>query len=111
MAEISDDFMGEMLGRSRAYTLVVLKDGPNRHDPAVQPALWEHGRRNFSLRADGILPIACRVADDSSWAGIGIFAAPPEEVARLMEEDPAVQAEVLVYEIHPVTGFPGDALP
>ena len=55
--------------------------------------------------------MVCRVADDSAWAGIGIFDAPADEVARLMEDDPAVQAGILVYEIHPVAGFPGDGLP
>ncbi|HTJ75380.1 MAG TPA: hypothetical protein VL337_08440 [Acidimicrobiales bacterium] len=111
MAEISDDFMRDMLARSKGYSLVVLRDGPNRHAPGVQPALWEHGRRNFALRADGLLPVVCRVADDSGWAGVGIFDAPAAEVARLMDDDPAVREGVLVYEVHPVLGFPGDALP
>ena len=111
MADISDDFMRDMLGRSKGYSLVLLRDGPNRHADGVQPTLWEHGRRNFALRADGLLSVVCRVADDSGWAGIGIFDAPAEEVARLMDDDPAVRDGVLIYEIHPVSGFPGDGLP
>jgi hypothetical protein len=28
-----------------------------------------------------------------------------------MDEDPAVKAGLLTYEVHPVRGFPGDSLP
>ena len=42
---------------------------------------------------------------------IGIFNAPVEEVKKIMDEDPAVQAGVLIYETHACRGFPGDSLP
>lgn len=58
-----------------------------------------------------MLAIVCPVADDSEWAGIVIFDAPPGETARIMDGDPAVTAGVLAYEVHPVRGFPGDRLP
>jgi hypothetical protein len=51
------------------------------------------------------------LADDSEWAGIGIFDATHEDTARIMADDPAVHAGVLSYEVHPVRGFPGDGLP
>jgi hypothetical protein len=73
--------------------------------------VWEHGRRNFALRADGRLAIVCPVTDDSEWCGIGIFDASVDEVARLMEEDPGVEAGVFSYEVHPIRSFPGDSLP
>jgi hypothetical protein len=111
VADISDEFMRDMLGRSKGYSLVLLRDGPNRHAEGVQPMPWEHGRRNFALRADNLLSVVCRVDDGSQWAGVGIFDAPVEEVARLMDDDPAVRAGVLAYEVHPVLGFPGDGLP
>lgn len=112
MAEISDDFMRRMLGQSRAYTAVLLRNGPNRDEsPESAAALWEHGRRNFSLRADGLLAVVCPITDDSEWAGIGIFDASPSDVAEIMDGDPAVKAGVLTYQLHPVRGFPGDSLP
>jgi len=109
--EISDDFMREMLSRSRAYTLVLLKAGPNRAADGVDATIWEHGRRNFALRADGVLAIVCPVTDDSEWRGIGIFDGTVEEIAALMDDDPGVQTGVFEYEVHPVRSFPGDCLP
>jgi hypothetical protein len=51
------------------------------------------------------------VTDGSEVAGIGIFAAETDKVRIIMDDDPAVKARVLTYEIHPVRGFPGSALP
>jgi hypothetical protein len=73
--------------------------------------VWEHGRRNFELREEGRLAIVCPVTDDSALAGIGIFTGTPEEVAGLMDDDPAVKAGLFTHEVHPVRGFPGDGLP
>jgi hypothetical protein len=110
VAEITDEFMREMLTRSRAYTAMILKAGPSYGGEGSDAIIWEHGRRNFSLRADGRLSIVCPIPDDSEVCGIGIFDAEPDEVRRLMDDDPAVRAGVFVYEVHPCRSFPGDAL-
>ena len=107
---ISDEYMQEMLRESTSYCLVLLRTGPNYNDDA-RPTIIEHGRRNMALREERVLSIVCRVADDSHWAGIGIFDVPVDEVVRIMDEDPAVQAGIFTYEVHPVLSFPGDALP
>jgi hypothetical protein len=111
MPEISDDDMRRMLQTARAYTLVLLKAGPKRTSEEAGPIVWEHARRNFSLRADGRLAIVCPVNDDSEWSGIGIFDAGVDEVVEIMDGDPGVQAGVFTYEVHPVRSFPGDRLP
>jgi len=111
MATITDEFMREMVTRSRSYTVVLLKATPKRHEPGADAIVWEHGRRNFALRAEGVLPIVCPIVDDSGWSGVGLFDAPPDEVARIMDGDPGVQAGVFTYEVHPVRGFPGSSLP
>jgi hypothetical protein len=72
--------------------------------------IWEHGRRNFSLRADGLLSIVCPVTDDTELCGVAIFNTSVERARQLMDEDPGVQAGVFSYEVHPVRGFPGDTL-
>jgi uncharacterized protein YciI len=110
-ARISDDYIRETLTKSKAYTAVLLKAGPNRNSDGVDATIWEHARRNFALRADGVLAIVCPVTDDSEWRGIGVFNASPEEVAALMDDDPGVQTGVFEYEVHPVRSFPGDRLP
>jgi hypothetical protein len=111
MPPLTDDFMRSMLATSRTYSILILKAGPNRQTPGMEQIVWEHARRNFQLRADGLLSIVCPVRDDSEVAGIGIFNAGVEETRALMEEDPGVRAGVFVYEVHPCRSFPGDSLP
>lgn len=110
MVEITDEYMREMMAKTRKYCIVILKVGPHKHDEGVEKIIWEHGRRNFSLRAEGVLPIVCPIGG-SEVSGIYIFDAPVEEVRKIMDEDPGVQAGVFVYEIHPCRGFPGASLP
>jgi nicotinamide riboside kinase len=108
---ITDKFMQQMLARSKDYSIVILKAGPHWNDEGARKIAWEHGRRNFALRADGLLPIVCRVTDDSDVAGVGIFNAGVEETKKIMDQDPGVKAGVFIYEIHPCSSFPGDSLP
>lgn len=111
MAEITDEMMRSAMATVRAYTVVLLKQGPNYGMDGAEKIIWEHGRRNFSLRADGLLSIVCPVADDTPLCGLGIFGGDPETVRELMDGDPGVRAGVFTYEVHPVRSFPGDALP
>jgi hypothetical protein len=111
MATITDEFMRQMLTKTRNYSIVILKAGPHKNDEGVEKIIWEHGRRNFALRADGVLPIVCPVSDGSDVSGIGIFNAPIEEVKKIMDEDPGVKAGIFVYEIHACRSFPGACLP
>jgi len=67
VSEITDEHMLEMLAKTKSYTLMVLRQGPN-------------------------------------YASGG-------EVAALMAAEPGVQAGVFEYDVHPVRGFPGSALP
>jgi hypothetical protein len=110
MKEISDETMKEMRAKSKGYALLILKPGPRRHDPGADKIIWEHGRRNHALRAEGILPIVCPVGAPEV-SGIGLFNASVEEVERLMKDDPAVKEGVLVFSVYACWGFPGDALP
>ena len=96
---------------TRAYCIVILKAGPKHHEPGADAIIWEHGRRNFALRAEGLLSIVCPVRDDSDVNGVGIFNASVEETKKIMDDDPGVKAGVFVYEIHASRSFPGDSLP
>ena len=111
MTTITDEFMRQRISATRNYCIVILKAGPKKHEEGAEAIIWEHGRRNFALRADGVLSIVCPISDGSNVSGIGIFNATVEEVQKIMDEDPAVQAGVLIYEIHVCRGFPGDCLP
>jgi hypothetical protein len=111
VAEITDEFMKEQLTRAATYTAVLLKAADGYGKDGSRQVIWEHGRRNFSLRADGLLAVVCPVADETDLCGIGIFAASVERTRELMDDDPGVKAGVFTYETHPVRSFPGDALP
>lgn len=111
MAEISDEFMREMMTTTRPYTVMVLRSGPNRHMDGVEKVIWEHGRRNFSLRADGLLSIVCPVRDDDEVCGVGVFNLDVDATRAVMDDDPGVKAGVFVYDVYATRSFPGDALP
>jgi hypothetical protein len=111
MTTITDEYMREMISKTRNYCIVILKAGPNKHMEGAEKIIWEHGRRNFALRAEGVMPIVCPVNDGSDVSGIGIFDASVEETKKIMDEDPGVKAGVFVYELHPCRGFPGSSLP
>ncbi len=111
MTTITDEFMREMLPKAKTYCLMILKDGPQRHQPGADKIIWEHGRRNFALRADGVMPIVCPVGDGSEVCGIGIFVTSLDEARQIMDEDPGVKAGVFVYELHACRGFSGSCLP
>jgi len=111
MTAITDQFMREMMTRTKAYSAVILTKTAKRDAPDAGAVVWEHGRRNFALRAEGKLAIVCPVTDAGDVAGIGIFACSIEETRRIMDEDPGVRAGIFTYEVHAVRSFPGDSLP
>jgi len=111
MTTITDDFMKEMMTKTKPFTVVILKKGPSYMLPDVLPVIWEHGRQNFSLRADGKLSIVCPINDGSDTCGVGIFNTGYEETQKIMESDPGVQQGIFVFELHQSRSFPGDSLP
>ena len=108
---ITDETMNARLQHVRGYTLVLLRVTDKFVRPEVDAIVWEHGRRNFALREQGVMPLVMPVNDDSDWAGIAVFDAPPDEVAAIMDHDPGVTAGIFTYEMHLVRGFPGSTLP
>ena len=111
MKEITDEFMKEMMLKTKEYTVVILKATEKIKETGTEKIVWEHARRNFKLREEEILSIVCPIRDESSVSGIGIFNRNPEEVKKIMDGDPGVIAGIFTYEIHPSRSFPGDKLP
>ncbi len=107
---ITDQFMQEMLQKTKPYCVVILHGTDRLKDPASRAIVWEHGRRNFQLREEKLLQIVCPIGDGSGVSGIGIFATNLEETRRIMDDDPGVQAGLFTYEAHESRSFPGDAL-
>ena len=73
MIAITDEYMREMITRTRVYTMVLLKPGPKPVQDGVEKIIWEHGRRNFALRAEGRLAIVCPIAKEGDVNGLAIF--------------------------------------
>ena len=108
---MTDDEMKASLATARGYTIVLLRRTAKRDEAGADAVAWEHGRRNFELRAAGILPIVCPVNDGSEVSGVGILAVPVDEARKVMDDDPGVQAGIFSYELHATWSFPGDQLP
>ena len=108
---VTDEFMQEMRGKAKLYTLALISRGPGWDTPDRDTVIWEHGRRNHALRLDQVLAIVGPIPDDSPLVGLYIFDRTPEEVEQIMGGDPAVQAGVFVFDVHPLVAFPGDGLP
>ena len=108
---ITDQAMKERLATVTSYTAVLLRTTSSFVRPDVDPIIWEHGRRNFALMHSGIATLVLPAVDDSDWAGLYVFTVPPDDVHAVMHDDPGVAAGIFTYEVHPVLGFPGSALP
>lgn len=110
MDVIDDEFMRTMLTRTTPYCVVILKGTQKLGEPGAEAVVWEHARRNFQLRTEGVLRVVCPIRDGGVVTGVGIFGTSPDETRRIMEGDPGVQAGLFTYQIHPSRSFAGDAL-
>lgn len=100
-----------MLAKAKVYSLRLLRPGPRGKREDLQSIIWEHGRTNFRLRAEGLLCIVGPVTKESDIVGMGIFNADEATVHERMKEDPAIREGIFTYEILPFMSFPGDCLP
>jgi uncharacterized protein YndB with AHSA1/START domain len=110
LPEISDETMRARLSETKSYTLALLYRTEKYSSPAVDPVIWEHGRRNMALVAAGELQVVMPVGDETGLAGIGVFGGDERHVAAILAGDPAIRAGVLRYTLHTARGFPGSAL-
>jgi uncharacterized protein YciI len=88
----------------KPYFFVILKKGPTRDQDSVTAAKIQkkHLENINKLAASGKLIVAGPFLDDGDMRGIFIFdSGSEEEVRKMVENDPAVKAGRLSYEIHP----------
>ena len=76
MKTFTDEEMGQLLPAAKSYSVVILKQGPNFGDDTAPGIIWEHGRRNFGLRDDGVMAVVLPVTDGSEVCGVCVFARP-----------------------------------
>jgi len=108
---ITDEFMKNRLTQARSYTLVILHKTAKMAEDGARAVVWEHGRRNMALGAEGVMPLVFPVNDGTDVSGVGVFLGSPDEVKVLMDGDPGVVAGLFTYEVHACRGFPGSKLP
>ena len=111
LPEISDERFAQLLATSAAYSVVLLRAGPNYGAEGSAPIIREHALRNMALREAGLMPIVCPVTDDTDLCGVAILTGSTDEVDEVMRGDQGVRAGLFVYEIHPIRSFPGSTLP
>ena len=116
MVEITDEYMKSRLAIARAYCVVRLNKGPayqpqDVRTPEQAKIVWEHGRRNMQLHAEGKMALVGPVVGGGELVGLCIFTVPEAEARALMDGDGAVQAGIFVYDVVTWYGFPGDGLP
>ena len=107
---VTDEQIRELAASAKPYSLARLRWGPERHMDGAAAIELEHQRRMVSLRADGVIAILCPVASDTV-SGVAVMTVPPERAQEIMDGDPCVQAGMILCEVQPCAGFPGDALP
>ena len=116
LPDVTDEMLQQARSTTKPYTVVVLRAGPRFEMPdpdrssEVAKIIWAHGKRNYALPLAGLMPVVCPVGDGSGVTGISIFDTSPEDVDRIMSNDPGVQAGVFTYDIHPTRSFPGSSL-
>jgi uncharacterized protein YndB with AHSA1/START domain len=108
---IDDAAMLARLAAASTYTVALLRATDRFVRPAVDPVVWEHGRRNMALAEAGLMPVVLPVGDDTDLAGLGVFTTDEQGTAAILDGDPGVRAGIFTYELHPVRGFPGATLP
>jgi len=108
---VSDEMLADARAASASFTVAILKAGPRSSMPGpdrndeVTRIIWAHGKWNFALYLAGLLPVVCPIADGSGVAGVGIFAVDEPAVSTILDADPAIEAGVLTYELHPTRTF------
>lgn len=109
--EVSDAIQQKM-AIAKPYTVVVLRKGERYDETNTQEFLMtQHVPYLFTLRLKGILNITVAASETTDIKGIAIYnLTDAEQVKQLTENDPAIQAGKLCYDIMPCFGFPGDTL-
>ena len=113
---VTDEMLQGALQHIRPYTICILKAGPSFQEPGpgreswVADLIWEHGKRNYALYLAGLKRIVCPIGNGGGTTGVSIFDADPDEVDRIMRQDPGVKASLFTYEIHATQTIPESTL-
>ena len=113
---ITDAEIQTAIGKGKAYTLVFLKTGPATPPDdaaAIQKMQWAHLRNLFTLKAEGLATLSGPFTGPAKGdlRGLVIFNTADEAVVRArLDADPYIESGLMIYEIQPWFGLPGDGI-
>jgi uncharacterized protein YciI len=94
----------ELPSKMKQYWFVMLMRGPNRNQDSTTVAKIQEGHIANIVRManEGKCIMAGPFGDDANWRGILILdVKDADEVKKEVEQDPAIKAGRLIYEVHP----------
>ena len=98
----------------KQYYFVMLTKGENSgklDSVAASRIIIGHLKNIKKMQEDGKLVIVGPFGDNGNWRGIFIFDVPKQEdVEELLKNDPAIQAGMFKYEVHPWWSEKGQSL-
>ncbi len=97
----------------KEYIFVMLKSGPDRSQSEAELKKLQAGHLDNirSMAESGMLAIAGPFAEDIDWRGILIFnIMDTVKVKSMLNDDPAIKAGRLTFELHPIFSTPGRCL-
>ena len=92
------------IDEARLYWVAILLKGPQRDQDSTALSNIQKGHVRFidSLYLNGKIKVAGPFDDKSNWEEMFILdAATKEEAEKILQQDPAIKAKRLVYEVHP----------
>ena len=108
---VTQEQIKKELSAGKPYVVAVLTRGEKFiTDKAGAEAMRaKHFEHLFQLRAEGKVSVVFGTRENGELRTIELFLLSDKaEVERLVKADPAVQADHFAYELHAVTGLPGD---
>ena len=101
----------QQLAKGKPYVVVFLTKGKNfiLDKEEAEAMRAKHFKHVFELRAQGKVSVMFGTRENGFIRSIEVFnSSDKAEVERLVAQDPGVQAGHFAYEVHLMTGLPGD---
>lgn len=103
----------EQLSKGKPYTVVFLTKGKKfiLDKDKAEAMRNQHFGHLFQMRSENKVLVTFGTRENGFVRSIEVYASSDtSEVERLVKQDPGVVAEHFAYEIHLMTGLPGDML-
>jgi len=110
---VTQEQIKKELSAGKPYVVAILTKGDKfiMDKAGAEVMRARHFEHLFQLRAEGKVSVIFGTRENGEMRAIELFLLSDKaEVERLVNGDPAVQAGHFAFELHAVTGLPGDAV-